>query len=306
MAQRVEDTRSWNIQTMYWQRKHHRHRYLVCSPDSKQHIEDNRCFLQNLQPETVVVYLHGMGCDAAYLARQFIEKMVVSGMTVVCMDLEGHGRDSQGMFISHVKKSTFMQELGEYLYQQGILRHHVVGMSLGGVFALQEAFRRSALFHRKGKKRRNDVSTSRLLSLSLVAVPWHHSPRFISALGELRILQYGDFWAYLRKYGLSHTVPALGALYRHRYPVRIANTSSPFYQVISQWIAQQPVLRYLEEQSYPTLWVDGEYDRVIPQLPQYFRELSYVSYVSFAVTHLGALLSSQVINRIVEHIRCYE
>ena len=240
----------------------------------------------------VVVYLHGLGGDGTYLTHFLFHGLLASGFEVVCVDLEGHGRDSQGLWRGREEDDqAFCLDLLQFLGGVGVTSFHLVGYSLGGVMACLLAL----------ESQRKSQSCVR--GLSLLSVPWC-LPEGLSwkVLGELSVFSSKLFWKHLYHPGIRRTLPALGPFLRNRYPLRQSISPSGSYSDLAAWIGGRPVQQWLGDLECPILWVEGRYDSIIPPLPttvvphgKRFQILRVPS------GHLGVLLCSEAIEATVKY-----
>lgn len=246
-----------------------------------------------------VVYLHGLGGDATYLTAFLRQHLLSAGFQVICVDLEGHGRHSAGLWRGRDEDDVaFCRDLLLFLTQEGVTSFHVVGYSLGGVMACQLAVCAQAAVAA-------GTTTSCVKRLSLLCVPWKLSGVSVRMAGELVMLTSGLFWQHLWQVGLKSTLPALGPFLRQRYPVRQSISSSVGYDSVAAWIASRPTEQWLKELRSPTLWVEGRYDALIPSLPHAVRKPCASSFERLKVPagHLGVLLCREALEGTVRYLR---
>ncbi|MCY4443888.1 MAG: alpha/beta fold hydrolase [Proteobacteria bacterium] len=295
----------------YIKRKHHHHACYVYIP---KHIPQAK----RLAP---VVFLHGLGCDSAYLLWPLRTTLLHEGIPFISVDLEGHGVESEGYFVmDHARKphsdEAFLPQLAEFLRSRfSVASFHLIGYSLGAVVAFNAASQ--------------SPPPSYVISLSLLAPPWQHQLGVFPLLSESLVLLSKPLVSYLKYFGLKAVLPAFGSMGRKRFPLRVRGKYSR--KAMMDWIDKQPLCDYMDAYiknsqkgssslpslSIPILWLQGKYDRIIPPLPvSVFSSLRSSStetstaasfdYHLIATTHLGMLIHDTMMDYVIAHMKRWD
>lgn len=238
----------------------------------------------------MVLYLHGTGNDGEFLMGRMVQEFISQNMVVVSVDLEGHGRDSTGLWTEDVCR--FMDDVMGFVKSLGYGSVHLVGHSLGGAVALIHNHEHPSLYE----------------SISCLTVPVRvHLSCFYK---ELMVLGQKSIWMYLKMFGFKGCVPALGPVRRSVFPIRMSpHHTRPYPLEMARWLHDQNLGELLAErasQSDPRLlWVEARWDGVASPLDEPLKKLCIQGdcYLQVPTTHLGVLISAEVIRGIREHIQ---
>jgi pimeloyl-ACP methyl ester carboxylesterase len=171
----------------------------------------NYIFFHARQPVgPTVLFLHGTGNDALYLAEPLFTSLLEAGFDIFSFDLDGHGRDSTTMLKSTELLSA-PHSAFEQLQQLKPQSHHLysAGFSLGAILGYHATATQS-------------VPISKL---AMIGAPFQLNINFHCVWNELRTPFYKPFGIYVRDWGLRHALPGLGPLGRRRFPIRLDGTA---------------------------------------------------------------------------------
>lgn len=256
-----------------------------------------------------VVYLHGLGGDSTYLTHFMIRQLTKSQYTVICIDLEGHGHLSEGLWRGKDHDDRkFCSDLARFLCQSGIASYHLIGHSLGALLATLYAYLSSRGELIKESPAHSPKSSSHHLptikSLTVLNIPWMLNRASWKLLGEASVLTAPLFWQHLWRLGPRETLPAMGPFLRNRYPLRQTFPTTAYYPYIASWVQSRPVLEWLTQSNSETLWIEGRYDGLIPTLPSQLIEHSSVTVKKIIVPagHIAILLCNKTLSAIIDHL----
>lgn len=268
---------------VYWLvRPHHRHKVRVYAPPLNS---------QELTRAPHVLYLHGAGNDGGFLFAPFVRHLTARQMVVVSVDLEGHGRDSEGVWTPH--HHEFIRDVLAFLATLNISKVHLLGHSLGGAMALMSY----------------QQDPHRYVSLTCLAVPVR--VKFRQLYRELRLVTGRCYWRYVRSFGLKASLPAMGRLGRRAFPIRLAPGQGYSYpRLLARWIHAQNLagrigqLSCAHDQAGGVLWVEARWDGLAVGLaPRTRAQLKAKGgYVRARTTHLGVLIDEAVSAATSQHI----
>lgn len=265
----------------FLQRQNHSHKILFHHPISTH------------PPRHHVLYLHGTGNDAEFLLSGLVEHLTQENIMVMNVDLEGHGKDSRGIWTDQIH--SYMDDVMSYLAQHQIPSVHLVGHSLGGVIGLLSYGR--------------NLTSSRYLSLTCLAVPPRVRMRRLYKEGF--ILTRRDYWRCLIREGLTSSLPAIGSFRRRSFPIRM--DQKPYKMVsypltFARWIDSQDVEKKLREvydhSPESVMWFEARWDGLSRPLSNQLKSelVKGGAYQSFATTHLGILLAVKMHRELSQRI----
>lgn len=263
-------------------RPHHRHKVRIFAPPLT---------AQQLAAAPQVLYLHGAGNDGEFLLAPLVSGLIAQQMVVVSVDLEGHGRDSEGVWTPY--HHEFIRDVLAFLATLNISRVHLLGHSLGGAMALMSY----------------QHDPQRYASLTCLAVPVR--VKFRQLYRELRLVTGRCYWRFVRSFGFKAAVPAMGRLGRRAFPIRLAPGQMYSYpRLLARWLHEQNLAGRIEqvtlaqEQAPGVLWVEARWDGLAVSLPPRTRAQLRAggSYVRASATHLGVLIDDEVCAAISQHI----
>ena len=261
-------------------RDHHRHKVVIY-----------RVHHRAMLSVPHVLYLHGTGNDGEFLVARLFSQLIARGMVVMSVDLEGHGRESSGVWTAD--SGGFMADLMSFLVTLNIRSVHLVGHSLGGAVALMS--------YVKDQLRYN--------SLSCLAVPV--KVKLHQLYKEVALIGQRSYWSYVRSCGLWAALPAVGIWRRRAFPIRMAVQHIYAYpQVFTQWFHDNQVDELLMNLvstgggGAGVMWVEARWDGLASKLPVSLKDklIAQKSYCMAGTTHLGVLIDHQVCSVVSEHI----
>jgi pimeloyl-ACP methyl ester carboxylesterase len=163
-------------------------------------------------PRARLIYAHGTGNDALYPQVELVRRLTEAQVEVVLFDLDGHGRGASTVLEAAGASDAFADaaaaappsEIGVPLY--------LGGQSLGGALALKASMTIASVRGVVG------ISAPSRLGLTEEGRP---TPPFLPLAYEATSVLRPAVWGQLAHYGPWGIWPALGALKRDAYPIRL-------------------------------------------------------------------------------------
>jgi pimeloyl-ACP methyl ester carboxylesterase len=160
-----------------------------------------------------VIFIHGLGNDALFPNVAFFRKLLISGYNIATTDLDGHGRTSSSQ-LSSTSAGSLIDDLVFQLDHSNLsaTKYHFCGYSLGAVLQLNYAVHKP----------------ERVCSLTLIGMPTGHSARILIS-AELLTPFCESYREAISDYGALGIHPAVGPVFRGRYPVRMSESEQGHY-----------------------------------------------------------------------------
>ncbi|MES2746138.1 MAG: alpha/beta hydrolase [Bdellovibrionota bacterium] len=198
--------------------------------------------------EKLLLLAHGTGNDNFFTLQDLIEESLTEGLSVLTLDLPGHGLLSTTRLTEESFQSAG-EDLKAYLSTTKLdsRKLYAVGYSLGGVFWLRLAERRTLAFTK----------------LALLAVPLRVELNLSFVFAELSTLFSLSFYRQWLRYGWRETIPAFGRFRRKDFPLRLAAEEARSYPAfIAKLISGHSPLASVAKLSHNCLVIFGSWDRL--------------------------------------------
>jgi pimeloyl-ACP methyl ester carboxylesterase len=196
----------------------------------------------------LLLLAHGTGNDSLFTLQDLIEHSLNAGMSVLTMDLPGHGIKSSTI-LTEEGLDTAGEALKAYLSSRKLDRRRLfaVGYSLGGAFWLRLADREIIAFSK----------------IALIAVPLRIKLSLDFFLMELASLCSPSFYRQWKRYGWREAVPAFGAFRRGEFPLRLSPRERLSYpSLVDKILRRHSPLESVAKLSQNYLLVFGRWDRL--------------------------------------------
>ena len=243
----------------------------------------------------IVIALHSTGCDRFMPLVKLYEAILARGYRVVCIDLDGHGKDSSTVFDAdasldrayvHILDDLLKSEISERV--SGDL--HLIGQSLGGCSIVD--------FMAKS------VNASKISSVTFVGMPLFLSFKKISVLKEAYSFVSPTLWGSVRSYGFPGVMPAPGKIRRRQFPIRVQAQKSPINEIV-RYINGLNVGEKISRIEVPILNIVGSLDSIAQGQTGNIQARDLKNFEIAAETHYSLLYSEKYFQEFISFLNCH-
>lgn len=210
-----------------------------------------KIYKKNSTPKHRCIFLHATGNDALFPQISLFIKLIQSGIEIITLDLDGHGKNSTTIFEQNKIIDNLQKDLS-ILTSHSLIPSIIIGQSLGGALAIGLL-----------PKLKEKIKISKLI---LISVPLNVKITKIKKSNEILGFFNPSFLSQMKYYGIYGSFPAVGLFKRKHFPIRLPeNIKQLRYQkIIPQFIKELNLPVKSKKIEIPTLLIYGSLDTISP------------------------------------------